>query len=270
MQLHWHTEPFLLIALLAISWIYTLFTVPFRRRWDPLLAVSNLRNRAIAFHSGVIIAYLAVGSPLDQLGEDYLFFMHMIQHMLLVYVIPVLFYLGLPRELVDYVLRHRIFRSVFKVAVHPVVAGLCFNLVYTIWHIPLLYELALHNKPVHILEHATMFGFAFLMWWPILSPSKQYLPRSSYGVLILYAFLLMVAQLPVFAFLSFANVAIYDTYIWAPRIIPGLDALNDQVLGGIIMKVFNMIVSLSIISTCFYKWAVKDDEMSALSEPGLG
>ena len=264
MQLHWHTEPFLLIALLGMSWCYTLCSGPLRQRWDPYFHTRPFpRWKSFSFHSAVVIAYLAVGSPLDQLGEDYLFVLHMVQHMLLVYLIPLFMYLGLPSDLVDHVLEHRMIRAVWKVLAHPVVAGLSFSLVFTLWHVPMLYELALHNKPVHILEHVTMFGTAMMMWWPILSPSSRFIPKSSYGVQILYAFLLMVAQLPVFAFLSFANVAIYETYVWAPRIIPGLDPLNDQVLGGITMKVFNMGASLTIISTCFYRWAMKDEAQTA-------
>lgn len=264
MQLHWHTEPFLLISILSISWFYAIWTGPLRYRWDPSLVAGGLRSKAFSFHTAVLVIYLAVGSPIDQLGEDYLFFMHMIQHMLLIYVVPVLMYIGLPVGLVDHFLRHDLLRRIWKPMVHPVAGGMAFSVVYTGWHIPLLYELALQDKAIHIVEHATMFFTALLMWWAILSPSQRYLPRAAYGVQILYAFLLMIGQLPVFAFLSFANVAIYETYVWAPRVIPGLDALNDQVLGGIIMKVFNMVVSLSIISTCFYQWASKDRDMMEL------
>ena len=64
----------------------------------------------------------------------------------------------------------------------------------------------------------------------------------------------MVGQLPVFAFLTFANEAIYPTYVWAPRII-NLDPLNDQILGGVIMKVVNMGFSLTILVSCFYYWS---------------
>ena len=70
-------------------------------------------------------------------------------------------------------------------------------------------------------------------------------------------FLLMVGQLPVFGFLSFANEAIYPTYAWAPQIME-IDPLNDQILGGIIMKVVNMGFSLSILGTCFFFWARSD------------
>ena len=64
----------------------------------------------------------------------------------------------------------------------------------------------------------------------------------------------MVGQLPVFAFLTFSNEALYPTYEWAPRII-NLDPLNDQILGGVIMKVVNMGFSLTILVLSFYYWA---------------
>lgn len=258
MQLHWHTEPILLLVLLGSSWFYTLLTGPFANKWDAGKK-TRIWHHALSFHLGIFIIYMAVGSPLDQLAEDYLFFLHMIQHMLLVYVIPPLLYFGFPTLLAEYLLRSSALRSVLRVFVHPVVAGFTFSFVYTVWHIPALYESALHSKPIHIFEHLSMFVTAVFMWWAFLSPTRQFLKRSTYGVRILYAFLLMVAQLPVFAFLSFANVAIYETYVWAPRIIPGLDALNDQVLGGIIMKVTNMSVSLTLISLSFFEWYRKEN-----------
>jgi putative membrane protein len=260
MQLHWHTEPFLLISLLATCWAYALLTGPFNDRWARSHPTRVSWARQIPFYAAILLLYLAVGSPLDQLAEDYLFFMHMIQHMLLIYVVPPLLFMGIPGELIDSVFKHPLLRQPMRLLTHPVFAGLTFSIVYTVWHIPLLYEAALQVKWIHILEHATMLVTAIFMWWPFLSKSHSALPVSGYGVRILYAFLLMVAQLPVFAFLSFSNVAIYETYVWAPRIIEGLDPLNDQVLGGIIMKVTNMTVSLTLISWCFYQWAQRDEQ----------
>ncbi|MCG8527070.1 MAG: cytochrome c oxidase assembly protein [Opitutales bacterium] len=258
MQLHWHTEPFLLISLLAACWAFTLFTGPYFFKWSGQADGTYPLLKKVSFYGSVLILYLAVGSPLDQLAEDYLFFAHMIQHMLLIYVVPLFLYASLSKELTEYLFQGKGTQRIARLLGHPVFAGFVFIAVYTIWHIPLLYEAALHDKWIHVLEHGTMLITAIWMWWPFLSPCKKYLRASSYGVRILYAFLLMVGQLPVFAFLSFANVAIYETYVWAPRIIPGLDPLNDQILGGIIMKVTNMGVSLTIISWCFYKWSSKE------------
>ncbi len=251
MQLHWHTEPLLLITILAAGWLYALGVGPCRRRIAPGEAFPL--GRCISFYLGLALVYLAVGSPLDQLGEQFLFSAHMLQHMLLIYFAPALFFFGLPSWLIDWVLRPEWLCRTLNVLTHPACGGLLFTFVYTVWHIPVLYELALQDKRVHILEHWTMFGLAVLMLWPFLTTSTR-VPKRSYGLRMVAIFLLMVGQLPVFAFLSFAGEAIYPTYYWAPRIID-LDPLNDQILGGILMKVVNMGFSLTILGLCFYFWA---------------
>jgi putative membrane protein len=251
MQLHWHTEPLLLITLLMVGWLYALAIGPLRTRIAPQATFSA--TRATCFYLGLALTYLAVGSPLDQIGEQFLFCAHMIQHMLLIYLTPTLFFVGVPSWLIDWLLRTNVARQLFDRLTHPACGGLLFTFVYTAWHVPALYEAALHDKRIHILEHWTMFSLGCLMLWPFLT-SSQRVPRRSYPLRMLAVFLLMVGQLPVFAFLTFANEAIYPTYAWAPRIID-LDPLNDQILGGIIMKIVNMGFSLTILGSCFYFWA---------------
>ena len=257
MQLHWHTEPLLLITLLLVGWLYALGTGPLRDRIAPDVS-EYPRRAALLFYLGLIIVYLAVGSPLDQIGEQFLFSAHMTQHMLLIYVSPVLFIFGTPRWLIDWLLQPEALRKSMHLLTHPACGGLLFTFVYTVWHVPALYEAALQDKRIHVLEHWTMFSLGLLMLWPYLTTSTR-VPRRSYGVRMLAIFLLMVGQLPVFAFLSFAGEAIYPTYAWAPRIIP-LDALNDQILGGIIMKVVNMGFSLTILAISFYFWAKTEEQ----------
>ena len=236
MQLHWHTEPLLLITLLGAGWLYALAIGPLRSRITE--GVKFPLGQCILFYTGLMITYLAVGSPLDQLGEQFLFSAHMLQHMLLIYTSTTLFIYGTPAWLIDYLLRPKPLRKIMGLLTHPACGGLLFTFVYTVWHVPALYEAALQDKRIHILEHWTMFSLCFIMLWPYLTNSTL-VPRPAYGVRMLAIFLLMVGQLPVFAFLCFAGEAIYPTYIWAPRIID-LDPLNDQILGGIIMKVVNM------------------------------
>jgi len=255
MQLHWHTEPLLLITLLWVGWLYALGTGPLRKRIDPGAAFPI--HQATLFYSGLIITYLAVGSPLDQIGEQFLFSAHMIQHILLIYVSPVLFILGTPTWLIDRLLRPLPIRRLVRILTYPISGGLLFLFIFTIWHVPALYEAALHDKRIHVLEHWTIFLPGILMLWPYLTTS-EYIPRSSYGIQMIGVFLLMVGQLPVFAFLSFAGEALYPTYVWAPRIV-ALDPLSDQILGGIIMKVSNMIFSLTILGISFYCWARSEE-----------
>ena len=264
MQLHWHTEPLLLILILGAGWLYAVSTGPLRARIAPGRPFPLAS--AIAFYSGLVVTYLAVGSPLDQLGEQFLFSAHMVQHMLLIYFGPALFFAGTPDWLIDPLLRPRPVRRAMSVLTHPACGGLLFTFLYTVWHVPALYELALRDRRMHVLEHWCMFLPGLLMLWPFLTRSRE-VPRRGYGLRMVAISLLMVGQLPVFAFLSFAGEALYPTYVWAPRIID-LDPLNDQILGGIIMKVVNMGFSLTILGTTFYQWARQEELEDAPAPTG--
>lgn len=250
--LHWHTEPGLISGLLFLGWIYALVVGPFRQRIAP--GTRFPVGCAMAWYTALAIAYLTVGSPLDQVGEDFLFSAHMVQHNLLMYLLPPLVLLGIPRWLADTVLAAKPLRAVARVLVHPVVGFISINAAFTLWHIPALYEAALHSKPVHILEHVTMFLPSLLVWWAFISPSRR-LPPLAYPLQMLYVFALMIGQLPVFAFISFAGEVLYPTYAYAPRLtwLP-LSPIEDQVLGGVIMKVANMAVSMALFIRAWVLW----------------
>lgn len=250
---HWHTEPLLIGGILAVAWIYSLAIGPYRSSQHPFP-----KKEAIYFTLSVIVFYLAVGSPLDALGENFLFSAHMAQHNILMYVCPPLLLLGLPKWLVDSAFeRHGWLKGITKFLTHPIIAGVSFTLVFSLWHIPFLYEWALHDKPMHVFEHLSMLFVSTQMWWCIVGPSKQ-VPALTYGGQIIFVFLLMVGQTPLFAFLTFSSDVFYPTYAYAPRVID-LSPIQDQVLGGVTMKLANMFISLGVMSVAFYKWAQESD-----------
>jgi putative membrane protein len=206
---------------------------------------------------GWAIAYLAVASPLDQIGEDFLFSVHMFQHMILIYIVPPLVLYGLPSWMVDPLLSWKWMNYICKRFFNPAIAAVCFVLGYSMWHIPPLAEAALQNKNIHILEHLVMFVTAMQVWWPIMSPSKV-LPRSSYGVQMLLVFGLMATQYPVLGYVAFVGEVVYPTYELAPRILP-ISPLDDQILAGVIMYIFNMTQSMIILCYAFYKWYQQEE-----------
>lgn len=166
---HWHTEPLLIGGILAAAWAYCLLTGPYR---DPQRRFPG--RKATFFALAVISFYLAVGSPLDALGENFLFSAHMVQHNLLMYLIPPLLLIGLPAWLVDAAfIRYWYLQKITQFLVHPIIAGVSFTLVFSLWHIPFLYEWALHDKAVHIIEHLTMLFVSLQIWWCILGPSQR-------------------------------------------------------------------------------------------------
>jgi putative membrane protein len=231
------------------------------------LAVGPLRNQVAPgepfpsrqvgwFVASLAVLYLAVGSPLDAIAERYLFSLHMVQHNLLMWTFPPLFMRGLPPWLLRPFLEFAPVRWAMRTFTRPVVALALFTLVFLVWHIPALYELTLRDRSVHFLEHALIIGTSLLFWWPILSPLPE-IPRIHYGQQMLYAVASMIAQTPVFFYLTFVGSVHYPTYANAIRIV-NLTPLEDQQLGGILMKVVGGLVAFSIFAQAFWAWYRKE------------
>lgn len=255
--LHWHTEPLLLLLVVGASWAHALLCGPYRERCLPGRRDYPV-GHAVRFHLGVLVGYVAVGSPLDQLGESFLFSAHMLQHMLLIYISAPLIVTGIPPEFLDrYLLegRPRLTR-VLAVLTHPICGGMIFAFIFSIWHFPELYEAALRSRPLHVLEHWSMFLPAILMVWPLFSLSSK-LPRIGFGQAIFYSFALMIADLPLWAVLIFGDHPIYETYRLAPRV-NELSAAADMIMGAVIMKGFNEIFALGCMGYAFFAWYQRD------------
>ena len=174
---HWHTEPLLIGGILAVAWIYCLSIGPYRNA-----RYTFPKKESVYFGLGIFSFYLAVGSPLDALGENFLFSAHMAQHNILMYVTPLLLIVGLPGWLIDDTLnRYGWLRIATKFLVHPIVAGVCFTLVFSLWHIPYLYEWALHDKAMHAFEHLSMLFVSLQIWWCISGRPRRSLSCAMEG-----------------------------------------------------------------------------------------
>jgi putative membrane protein len=248
---HWHNEPFLVGGLVLLGWWYALWTGPLRERLAGPGAPYP-RAKAVKFYSALLFFYLGVGSPLDQIAERYLFSAHMLQHQLIVYPAAVLFLLGLPAWLVRPVTAARSLQLPLRILTNPIMTGLIYTLVISSWHFPFLYDLALQNRFVHIVEHFMFFGAALFYWWPVCSPSKEF-PPTSYAWQMFYYVAVTIGMTPVFAYIVFSRDVLYPTYEFAPRITT-LSPIQDQVLAGSMMKLIGMAVSMTAFGVSFYRW----------------
>jgi putative membrane protein len=125
--------------------------------------------------------------------------------------------------------------------------------IYSVWHLPSLYDWALQDRLVHIVEHLMFFGAALLYWWPLLSPSREF-PPASYPGQMLYVVVVAIGMTPVFAFITFSGGILYPTYEYAPRIIASLSPADDQILAGALMKIVGMAVAMTAFGVSFYRW----------------
>jgi putative membrane protein len=216
-----------------------------RSRWR--LAVSW---RLVAYWSGLFIIALALLSPIDALGQQ-LFFMHMVQHLLLIMVAPPLLLVanpmpfllwGLPsrwRKKVGRLISHALhrksgFRRGLRSATQPGIVWLVWVISLIGWHDPSLYNAALRYEWVHNLEHLTFFIASMLLWWHLTGAGprlhKQFSLVGRIGLLIS----LVPPNMMTGVVLSFAEEGFYSYYETVPRLW-GFDVLMDQQLGGLIM-----------------------------------
>ena len=206
----------------------------------------------------LVILLVAEVSPLHDLAEGYLFSFHMVQHILLILLLPPLLLCALPEKVFEPLLRRRWALRIAKVLTHPVIAIVAGNAAYTLWHLPIAYQSALVWHELHIFEHILMIGTAILMWWPIYSPVKE-LETLGPPAKALYIFAINLAQIGVFAYVTFSNKVVYPFYASAPRLF-GISPEVDQTLAGVIMKVGMAIVFIPILVAIVLRWA-KEEEL---------
>ncbi len=260
----WTLEPSILISTALITGLYLYAIGPLRKRYYPDEQVKT--GQTISFLLGVLIMFLALVSPLDELGDSYLFSAHMVQHLFLTIVGPPLLLLGTPEWFVKPLLRNKVVFKIAKVLTYPAVAFVLYNADFWLWHAPPLYNATLENQNIHILEHLTFIVFGILYWWPIFSPSKD-LPRLSIGGQILYLFLSGMPSVLLGAGLTFSP-PLYAPYLAAPRVW-GISAATDQQLGGLIMWVPVSIGYIVIMSVLFIRWMQQQEAKQLAKERDL-
>ncbi len=258
----WNWEPSIIISTVIVLGLY-LYAVGLLRK--PSALIDGVKqSQVISFWLGILVIFFALVSPIDEIGDRYLFSMHMVQHLFLTIVGPPLLLLGTPEVLLKPIIRNRFVFPIAKVLTHPFLAFFLFNADFWLWHAPPLYNATLTNQNLHILEHLTFIVFAVIYWWPIFSPMKEDLPRLSIGGQVLYLFLSGMPIVALGAGLTFAP-PLYAPYINAPRIW-GLSAATDQQLGGLIMWIPGNILYIGIVSVLFIRWMQQQEAKQRAQE----
>ncbi len=260
----WNWEPSIVVGTGVLVGLYLYVIGPLRKRYYPTETIKT--GQTVAFLLGMSIMFLALVSPLDELGDSYLFSAHMVQHLCLTMVGPPLLLIGTPSWLVEPLLRNRAVFLIARFFTYPAIAFFLFNADFWLWHVPPLYNATLENQTIHILEHLTFIIFGVLNWWPIFSPSEK-LPRLSLGGQILYIFLGGMPMVALGAGLTFAP-PLYAPYLADPRIW-GLSAATDQQLGGLIMWVPVNLAYIVIVSIIFIRWMQRQEAKQVAEEAEL-
>lgn len=200
-----------------------------------------------AFLGGLGALLVAISSPLAAF-DDLLLQVHMVQHMLLMFVAPPMLLLGAPtipllrglpprvaKYLLGPLLKSRTLAMIADVLGHPVTGWLALATATWVWHAPGPYQLALRSEGWHQVEHACFIGAAMLFWWPVVQPwpSRMHWPRWT---MVPYLLLADGQNTILSALLTFSDRVIYPYYQTVPRV-AGITPLSDQVTAGVIMWV---------------------------------
>lgn len=249
-------HPEIVVGLLLLQGVYLLCVGPLRERFAGARRVG--RGQSVLFTLGVLVLAFATLPPLHDLSEKYLFSAHMVQHLLMVLVAAPLLLAGTPGWLLRPLLRPPSIARFARFLTHPLVAFVVSTAVFNIWHMPAFFDAAVTHNWLHGIEHVTLLASGLLMWWPIVGPVPE-LPRPSFPVQMLYIFLLAaVSDTPLFVMITFSDHLLYTSYANAPPLW-GLSPLEDQRLGGIIMKEGGMLVFLGALIVVFFRWFNREE-----------
>jgi putative membrane protein len=233
----WTLEPTVLIGVAALAVLYIL---GWRRGRAAGSAHKPSYWHLALFIGGLLVILAALVSPIDALG-DQLLVMHMLQHVLLLDIAPILLILGLTKVLLRPVTRRvQVVERRAGFFAHPAFAVLAYVGFMWLWHVPTMYDAALHNSTVHALEHVCFAAAGTLYWWHLLSPIRNRHRLSGMGpVAYMASTKLLVGLLGIL--LAFAPASFYPFYEHHPRYW-GLSPSEDQSMAGLLMALEQSIV----------------------------
>jgi cytochrome c oxidase assembly factor CtaG len=242
----WSFEPAQLVPIAVAGLLYARRAQTLRRRGRPVPTA-----KVVSFCCGLLVLLLAVVTPVDSIGENRLFSVHMAQHLMIGDLAPLLIVLGLSGPLLRPLLAPRFVQRA-RALVHPLVALPLWAANLWVWHLPRLYDAALEHAWVHALQHACFFAAGLLLWSTLLGllPGPRWFGR---GVQFAALGLVWIAGAALANVFLWSTRAYYPPYVAAPRTW-GLSPLGDQRAGGGVMLLEMMFVGSVVFVVLGLRW----------------
>jgi cytochrome c oxidase assembly factor CtaG len=222
----WNLDPLEISVVAFLGALYWRRARTLARRGRPVPPL-----RAAAFATGLLTILLALVSPIDTIGEERLFSVHMLQHLLLGDLAALLLVLGLEGRLLRPLLRVRVVHRL-RVLAHPLVALPLWAANFVVWHLPVLFDAALRNDAIHALQHSLFVAFGMLMWAALLEP----LPGP--------AWFTAPWKIPYVLAMWLVMLVLSQVFIWSGHPFYIRYVLDDQKAGGGVMLVESMFTML--------------------------
>src|ERR671938_198691 len=257
----WSLEPLQLVPTLVVAALYLRRVRTLRRRGTPVEPW-----RPWLFGLGIGLVLLALASPIDAFGEEEFLSFHMLQHVVLGDLAPLALVAGLSGPILRPVLALRPVNALRFLA-HPLVALPLWTLDLYVWHLPFLYQAALHHDSIHALQHLLFFTCGGLMWAPVL----EVLPAPEWfgtGWKLGYIVGVRLIETVLGNVFLWSGKVFYPYYEHAhPRW--GISALHDQGLAGSVMMLEGSVVTIAALAWLFLRLAREGELRQQLLERGL-
>ncbi|WP_210363691.1 cytochrome c oxidase assembly factor CtaG [Bacillus sp. REN3] len=271
----WSPYYFLVLAGLLIAYYLVVFKYYGRFKNGTPATMKQASN----FTAFIIVLYLIKGSPVDLMGHI-TFYTHMIQMAVLYLVVPPLLIFGLPDWLWRSFLSLPVVNQVFRFLTKPLISLIMFNGIFSIYHIPLVFDVVKTNMWLHAGYTSILFVLAVNMWWPLINNLAEHQTLTGLKK-IGYIFADGILITPACALIIFADAPMYSTFsdpnAWAqslqlcvptttlssldlsgPETFSSMSLLHDQQLGGVIMKIIQEIVYGFFLAYTFFQWYRKE------------
>ena len=266
-------SPYLIGLCVFLTVLYFLITVAWRK--DFKVSEPLKRSEAIYFILAMITLYIIKGSPIDLLGHI-MFTMHMVQMAFLLLLVPILLIKGIPWWIWKVVVELPVIKTLVKVLTQPVIAIFIFIGLFSVYHIPSVFDAIKLDASTHGLFTFILFLSALFMYWPLLNKVEgQHKMKNILKLAYIAANAVLIT--PACALIIFANAPMYETYtnpeMWmqamalcvpastlsgltltGPELFSNMSPVSDQQVGGVLMKIIQEIIFGTILYRVFMDW----------------
>jgi len=267
-------SPMFLFAMAAIAILYFYIIGPWKEKHAPE-ADAATRSQKIMFLTSAVVFYLAHGGPLSLLGHI-MFSFHMVNMALSYLIVPPMLLMSIPAFVWRYVFARPFWRKL-RLLMHPIFTLVLFNLLFSIYHVPVVHDYVMTHFTVHRLYYAVLLITSCMMWWQITSPVPEW-SRLTDVKKMAYVFANGVLLTPACALIIFTKSPLYAMYsdpnVWVvamgycvpgdrtwllsefegPQFFSNLSVVEDQQIGGIVMKLVQEVMYGIILAFIFKQW----------------
>ncbi|MCY4037094.1 MAG: cytochrome c oxidase assembly protein [bacterium] len=246
-----HAEVWVILAAaVAMAWYTARVIAP---KAAPGGRAPFARRHKLAFIGAMAALWVASDWPMHDISEEYLYSVHMIQHLLITFVVPPLLWAAIPEWLARLMFSDDGSVGVWvRRLARPVAAGLAFNFMVAVSHIPWVVNTSVENGALHYFVHLLLVASAMAMWLPVCGPVPE-LRMGAPGKMV-YLFLMSVVPTVPGGFLTFAQGAVYSAYDHQVRLW-GIGVQADQQAAGLIMKLVGGMYLWAWIGVLFFRWS---------------